>query len=131
MGVFGRKQGENRGTTPSLLAAGSQFAGDIHTDGPLLVNGQVHGDGQIDGELTLAPGALWHGKVQAHTANVGGTIEGDVVITSALKLNATAVIRGNVRAQTATIATGAIIDGELQVTGAGSTAARQALKRRA
>ena len=126
MSAFGRRWGDKRGKTPSLLAAGSQFTGNIHTDGPLLVNGSVRGDGTVGGELTIAPGAHWQGDVQANSASISGSLEGNLQVAETLKVSASAQIHGNVTARGASIAAGAIIDGELRVTGVGTTASKTA-----
>ena len=117
MGLFGKRATAKGAGAPSLLAAGCQFAGNLHCNGPLLVNGTVRGDGTINGELTIGAGAQWHGDAQARTATIVGTVIGNLVVAGALKVSASAVIHGNVTARAATIAPGAVVDGEVRVTG--------------
>jgi cytoskeletal protein CcmA (bactofilin family) len=105
------------GSAPSLLTSGSTITGDIETAGPLLVNGTITGDGRVDGELVIAPGAIWLGDVQARNAVVGGAITGNLRIADKLEIGAKASIRGNVTAKRLAIAQGAIVEGEIRVTG--------------
>ena len=116
MGLFNKQSGDKGGRTPSLLATGSHFNGDIQTSGPLLANGHVRGNGSIDGDLTMGTGAQWHGDIQARTATIAGTIVGNLLVTEALTLRASAVIRGDVTARGAAVAPGAVIEGEIRIT---------------
>lgn len=105
------------GSSPSLLAPKSRVVGDIETDGALLVNGSVQGDGRIGGELALSAGARWQGDIHARRAVVAGEIHGTLIVAEKLEIGSTAVIRGRVMARQIAIARGATIDGEMQVTG--------------
>lgn len=105
------------GSAPSLLTSGSSITGDIETAGPLLVNGTITGDGRVEGELVIAPGAVWLGDVQARNAVVGGAITGNLRIEDKLEIGAKASIRGNVTAKRLAIAQGALVEGEIRVTG--------------
>lgn len=105
-------------SAPSLIAAGTRITGRIEVDGALLVNGEIQGDGRIGGELSVAAGARWQGDLVTRRAVVAGTIEGDLQVEEKLELGATAVVRGRVSARTIAIARGAIVDGEMTVTGA-------------
>jgi cytoskeletal protein CcmA (bactofilin family) len=104
------------GNSPSLLAPKTLVVGDIETDGALLVNGSVQGDGRIGGELALSAGARWDGDIHARRALVAGEIHGTLIVEEKLEIGSTAVIRGRVMARQIAIARGATIDGEMKVT---------------
>lgn len=104
------------GTTPTLLAEGSQLVGDLIVPGGLVVNGTVRGDAQVGGTLQIARGATWEGRIMAQGAVIAGTLIGEVVIAEKLEIGSKAVIRGRVTARVMAIARGAQIDGELNVT---------------
>jgi cytoskeletal protein CcmA (bactofilin family) len=65
----------------------------------------------------MAAGASWEGEVHARQAVIGGTVVGRLVIEDRLEIGASAVIRGNVQARAIAIARGAVVDGEVIVTG--------------
>ena len=102
---------------PTLVGAGTRFEGRLVAQGAVMVAGEVVGDGDVRGTLTIAAEAHWHGDVRAQAAVVAGRITGSLAIDGKLEIGKGAVIRGNVRAQQLAIANGAILDGELQVTG--------------
>ena len=103
--------------TPTLVGAGSMFEGRLEVSGPMALGGTVVGDGAINGALSISRDGHWHGNVSARSAVVTGRITGDVTVDAKLEIGKTAVIRGRVRAQVIAIADGAVVDGEMTVTG--------------
>jgi cytoskeletal protein CcmA (bactofilin family) len=102
--------------TPTVIGADSVVIGDIRGDGPFVVSGEVHGDGDLGGGLNLAVSGSWHGNIQAEEAIVAGKIFGSLSVKNRLEIGYTAVVRGKVSARTVAIARGAIVDGEIEVT---------------
>lgn len=103
---------------PTLVGAGTRFEGRLIAQGSVVVAGEVVGDGEIRGTLSVSAGAHWNGDVHAQSAVVAGNVTGNLSVDEKLEIGKGAVIRGNVRARQLAIANGAILDGELQVTGA-------------
>jgi cytoskeletal protein CcmA (bactofilin family) len=102
--------------TPTFIGADSVVVGNIRGDGPFVVSGEVHGDGDLGGGLNLSVTGSWHGNIQAEQAIVAGKIFGGLTVKDKLEIGYTAVIRGKVSARTIAIAKGAIVDGEIEVT---------------
>jgi cytoskeletal protein CcmA (bactofilin family) len=102
---------------PTLVGVGTRLEGRLDAQGPVVVAGEVVGDGVVRGILSVAAGAHWHGDVHAQSAVVAGRITGHVTVDDKLEIGKGAVIRGNVRARQLAIAHGALVDGELQVVG--------------
>jgi cytoskeletal protein CcmA (bactofilin family) len=101
---------------PTVIGADSVFVGNIRGAGHFVVSGEVHGDGDLQGGLSLSATGSWHGFVQAQQAIVAGKITGGLIVKDKLEIGYTAVIRGRVSARTIAIAKGAIVDGEIEVT---------------
>lgn len=106
------------GATPSLIAQHTRLIGDIHTEGPLLVNGAVRGNGHIGGEIAISSAAHWEGDVHARRAVIAGTVIGDVIIEDKLEIGASARLSGRVSARRIAIAVGARVEGEMHCTSA-------------
>jgi cytoskeletal protein CcmA (bactofilin family) len=102
--------------TPTFIGAESVFVGNIRGNGQFVVSGEVHGDGELAGDLNLSVTGRWHGNINAHQAIVAGQIVGCLNVRDKLEIGYTAVIRGKVSARTIAIAKGAIVDGEIEVT---------------
>jgi cytoskeletal protein CcmA (bactofilin family) len=103
--------------TPTFVAENMRIVGNLHGNGPVVVCGRIEGDGEIAGGVQLAAGARWEGNLHAEHAIVAGQIEGNVSIDEKLEVGFSAVIKGTVRAKSIAIARGAVIEGEIQVTG--------------
>ena len=107
---------ESTAATATFIGAETVFIGNIHGSGPFVVAGEVHGDGELSGGLTLSACARWHGNIRAQQAVIAGEIIGAVTVADKLEIGFSAVIRGKVSARTIAIAKGAIVDGEIEVT---------------
>jgi cytoskeletal protein CcmA (bactofilin family) len=105
------------GSTPSLIARNTRLVGDIETEGALLVNGSVQGNGRIGGELAIATGASWEGDAHAQRAVVAGSMTGNLTVVDKLEIGANARVHGRVTARRIAIALGAQVEGEMTCTG--------------
>jgi cytoskeletal protein CcmA (bactofilin family) len=111
-----RRITDRRGGSPTVIAPGVSFRGDVIAPGSVLLSGTVRGDGEIGGTLSIARDALWEGKVRASAAVIAGTLTGSIEVTGALEVGNTARIQGQVTAGTLAIARGAVLEGEMHVT---------------
>ena len=106
------------GSAPSLIAQHTRLVGDIEVGGALLVNGVVHGNGRVGGEVSLSSGAQWEGDLQADCAVIAGTVMGNITVDDKLEIGASARLRGRVSAKRIAIALGAQVEGEMICTSA-------------
>jgi cytoskeletal protein CcmA (bactofilin family) len=111
-----RRLVDQLGVSPTFVAEGCRFTGDIETSGPLVVCGAIRGDGRVGGALSMAAKAQWDGEIHAQAAVVAGRISGKLVIEEKLEVGATAVIRADIVARSIAVAKGAVIDGEVTIT---------------
>jgi cytoskeletal protein CcmA (bactofilin family) len=111
-----RRVSDRRGGSPTVIAPGVSFRGDVIAPGSVLLSGTVRGDGEIGGTLSIARDAVWEGKVRASSAVIAGTLTGSIEVTGALEVGTTARIKGDVTASRLAIARGAVIEGDMQVT---------------
>jgi cytoskeletal protein CcmA (bactofilin family) len=107
---------DQMGSAPTYVAPGSRITGDIETPGALVMCGQIRGDGDVKGPLSISAEAHWDGEVHARSGVVAGSINGAIRVDEKLEIRATAVIRGRVTAKSLAIAKGAVIEGEVTVT---------------
>ncbi len=113
---FFERAGLPEGVSPTFIGTDTVVIGDIRGSGHFVVSGAVHGDGDLAGALSLSVTGQWHGTVRARQAIVAGRIVGALLVEDTLEIARTAVISGRVSARSVAIATGAIVDGEIEVT---------------
>lgn len=105
------------GGSPTVLGESTHFIGNLVSVGPFVLFGKLRGDGRIDGPLHVASTAHWEGDIEATQAIIAGHITGSLAIAGKLEIGKSAVIHGSVTAQTIAIAQGAVVDGDIRVTG--------------
>ncbi len=105
------------GPSPTFVAAGCRVTGDVETEGPLLLCGAIRGDGRVGGMLSLTASAHWEGEVHAAAAIISGRFTGRLVVEGKLEIGASAVIHADIVARAVAIARGAVVDGDMTVTG--------------
>lgn len=105
------------GASPTYVAEGCHVRGDLETPGAFVLSGTLEGDARIGGAVSVGKGASWLGSLEARAGVIAGEIRGNVTIREKLEIGASAVIRGNIAARSLAIANGAVIEGEIAVTG--------------
>ncbi len=100
----------------TLINEGCKISGVVTGDGDFLVNGEVDGDCDIGGTITLAEKGFWSGTIKADAVIVSGRVEGDIVAAGNVEITASARITGTVTGEAIAVAEGAVVDGVMQTT---------------
>lgn len=99
----------------TVIAAGSKHIGKFSGSSNYIVRGEVEGDCDISGHLTLEDGAVWKGTIQAENLVIAGTVEGEVVAASRITVTHTARIKGSLTGSIIEIAEGAALQGTINI----------------
>ena len=111
-----RRLSDRLGMSPTVISESTTIVGDIETRGPLMVSGNIQGNGKIGGTLSIGKSAHWEGDISARQAVIAGNVVGKIVVEDKLEISASAVISGEIVAKILAIANGARIEGEVTVT---------------
>jgi cytoskeletal protein CcmA (bactofilin family) len=95
------------------IGIGTLFQGELRGKGSYRIQGEVVGDGDIEGAVVLAAGAYWKGNVMADYVRIAGKVEGHVVARTKIELAPTAVVTGDLSAPVVAIAEGAQYEGAI------------------
>ncbi len=101
----------------TLISEGCKVTGVISGDGDFLISGEVEGECNLTGSVTIAPNGFWKGSIGATNVIVAGTIEGDVVAAGRIEISDTARITGTVTGEAIAVAEGAVVQGKMKTTG--------------
>lgn len=101
----------------TVINDGCKITGMITGDGDYLVNGEIDGDCDLDGTVTLAQDGLWKGTIQANDVIVAGNVEGDIAARGKVEITDTARITGTVSGEAIAVAEGAVVEGVMKTTG--------------
>jgi cytoskeletal protein CcmA (bactofilin family) len=101
----------------TLINEGCKITGVISGTGSYVISGEVDGDADLQGTLTLAADGHWIGTIRADSVVISGQIDGDIEASGKVEITSTARISGNVTAEAIAVAEGAVVDGVMQTTG--------------
>ncbi len=101
----------------TLISDGCKIAGVITGSGDFLISGEVEGDCDLAGTVTLARTGLWTGTIKAGNVIVAGHVEGDIVALGRVEIMDTAKISGTVTGEAIAVAEGAVVEGVMRTTG--------------
>ncbi len=101
----------------TLINEGCKISGLVTGEGDYLINGEIDGDCDVNGTITLADSGFWSGTIKADVVIVSGRVEGDIVANGNVEITASARITGTVTGEAIAVAEGAVVDGVMQTTG--------------
>ena len=101
----------------TLISEGCKIKGEITGRGNFMINGEIDGQCDIEGTVTLAKDGFWRGTIKADSIIVTGTVEGEIHAAGGVEIGDTARISGSVSGESIAVAEGAIVEGEMQTTG--------------
>lgn len=107
----------DRSTGPAtLISEGCKITGHITGSGDFMINGEIDGDCDLTGSVTLAAKGFWKGTLKAETIIISGTVEGDIEARGSVEISESARINGTVTGASIAVAEGAIIEGVMKTT---------------
>jgi cytoskeletal protein CcmA (bactofilin family) len=98
----------------ALISAGLTIEGKIQGTGHVRIAGHFNGDVQVEGNLTIEPGARVTGQVRAQNVVVGGELEGNIDGASRVEILETGVLSGDLKAQALVVAAGSRMRGRVE-----------------
>lgn len=111
-GPSGREK--KREPMESVIGADLTIEGKIEGSGHVRLVGRFNGDVQVEGDLTIEPGAKVTGSVRAATVVIGGELEGNIEAASSVELLKTGVLNGDLKAGSLTVAAGSRMRGQAE-----------------
>jgi len=118
MGESRLRRMRDRSNGPAtLISEGCKITGALTGNGDFMINGEIDGDCDLSGSLTIAANGLWRGTIKAGTVVVAGTVEGDIQASGCVEIADSARINGTVTGESIAVAVGAVVEGVMQTTG--------------
>jgi cytoskeletal protein CcmA (bactofilin family) len=101
----------------TLINEGCKINGTITGSGSFLINGEVDGDCDLEGTVTLANNGFWKGTIKAANVIVAGNVQGDIIAAGKVEITDSARITGTVSGEAIAVAEGAVVEGVMKTTG--------------
>ena len=102
---------------PTLINEGCKISGLVTGGGDFVVSGEIDGDCDVEGTVTLAKNGFWSGTIKAGNVIIAGRVEGDIVAAGKVEITDSARISGTVAGEAIAVAEGAVVEGVMQTTG--------------
>jgi len=115
MKAFKRRINDSAKGPTTFIAKGSKLTGKLTGEGAYVFCGEMEGDCDIQGPVTLAEGGHWTGTLRATEVVIAGIVEGDVIATKRVEIAGSARIVGSLSGHSIAVAEGAVIEGEIKV----------------
>jgi cytoskeletal protein CcmA (bactofilin family) len=94
------------------LYKGSRVSGQLMFQGPARIDGNVEGEIQCYGTLTIGEGAEVRAKISSQVVVIRGKVEGNVTAKEKVELLSPARVVGNISTPRLTITDGVVVDGD-------------------
>lgn len=112
-----RRLRDRSGGPATLINDGCKISGLLTGTGDFHISGQIDGDCDLEGDVTIAKNGYWNGTIKAGNVIVAGHVEGDIIAAGKVEITNTARISGTVAAEAIAVAEGAVVEGVMQTTG--------------
>lgn len=112
-----RRLRDGSGGPPTLINEGCKISGLITGNGDFQISGEIDGDCDLSGTVTLAKSGYWSGTIKAANVIVAGHVEGDIEAAGRVEITNTARITGTVSGEAIAVAEGAVVEGIMKTTG--------------
>jgi len=111
-----RRMRDRTSGAATLINEGCKISGVITGGGDYLINGEIDGDCDLEGTVTLARNGYWRGTIKAAAVIIAGQVEGDIVAAGRVEIADTAKITGTVTGEAIAVAEGAVVEGVMKTT---------------
>ena len=99
----------------SILGAGSNWNGNLSTEGSVRLDGDVSGEIKAAGTVLISDGARVGAKIEASFVIVAGSFDGQILCAERLELQTSSRIKGSIKTKRLSVGDGAFIDGEIHM----------------
>jgi cytoskeletal protein CcmA (bactofilin family) len=109
-------QAPTNGSAYTFLEKGTTIQGDLSASGHVRVDGQIHGNVTVRGNLEVSVGGNVEGeKLEVENLTVHGTIKANVVAKGKITITKSGRLVGDVRATSLDIESGAMFSGRSEM----------------
>ena len=96
----------------TIVGAGARLEGNVVSAGSLRIDGQVKGQINADGDVTLSPQSQVEADIRAQNVSVGGRFTGNIVVKDRAHLARGGRIDGNITSKTLVVEEGGVFHGQ-------------------
>src|SRR5437763_11692878 len=107
-----RKERRMESNEVTIVGTGAKLEGTVVSAGSLRIDGQVKGQINADGDVTLSPQSQVEADIRAQNVSIAGRFKGNVIVKAKAHLARGGRIDGNVTSKTLVVEEGGILHGQ-------------------
>jgi cytoskeletal protein CcmA (bactofilin family) len=119
-----RKMAESEAEV-TIVGAGARLEGNVVSAGSLRIDGQVKGQINAEGDVTLSPQSQVEADIRAMNVSVGGKFKGNLIVKGKAHLARGGRIDGNITSKTLVVEEGGIFHGQSIMDGTAGSSSGQ------
>src|SRR5919206_4853818 len=119
-----RRMADDREVT--VVGQGARLEGNIVSAGSLRIDGQVKGQINADGDVTLSPQSQVEADIRAQNVSVAGKFNGNIIVKGKAHLARGGRIDGNITSKALVVEEGGVFHGQSIMDGAAAASQAQA-----
>jgi cytoskeletal protein CcmA (bactofilin family) len=96
----------------TIVGAGARLEGNVVSAGSLRIDGQVKGQINADGDVTLSPQSQVEADIRAQNVSIAGRFKGNVLVKGKAHLARGGRIDGNITSKTLVVEEGGVFHGQ-------------------
>ncbi len=101
----------------NLIGHGTEFNGDIISNGDFRIDGKIEGNIKTNGKLFIGKEGFISGTIDCKNADIEGHFSGKIICKGTLNLKTTAVIEGEVYLEKLSVEPGAVFNASCSMKG--------------
>ncbi len=102
----------------TVIGAGARLEGNVVSAGSLRIDGQIKGQINAEGDVTLSPQSQVEADIRAQNVTVAGKFKGNVIVKGKAHLARGGRIDGNITSKTLVVEEGGVFHGQSVMDGA-------------
>ena len=106
----------------TIIGAGARLEGTVVSAGSLRIDGQIKGQINADGDVTLSPQSQVEADIRAQNVSVAGRFKGNIIVKGKAHLARGGRIDGNITSKTLVVEEGGTFHGQSIMDGSGGGA---------
>jgi cytoskeletal protein CcmA (bactofilin family) len=110
----------------TIVGAGARLEGNVVSAGSLRIDGQVKGQINADGDVSLSAQSQVEADIRAQNVSVAGRFKGNIIVKGKAHLARGGRIDGNITSKTLVVEEGGVFHGQSIMDAAGSASPGQA-----
>lgn len=113
--MFKKNEVINNERINTLIGQNTKFEGVLHAEGVIRIDGEFHGEINLNGNLILGEEGKIFGNISANNSIISGMVNGNIKVSNLLRICTTGKVIGDIHIGNLVIEEKAVFDGKCKM----------------